>query len=148
MLPNKSTKFHSPKHLVLQRKLVPQEYSSLWYGPFVSNLSPSFDNPLPSAQLSCNSYASLFFSYFLMVAFQSVDKLLVTLVMHATKVEYPSFEPWASLFNPSGRSLVVTNTMWRSSFTHNSSATIKLLYESDNLHDSNITTLLFSTIAP
>lgn len=64
MLPNRCTKFHFPKHLVLQRKLVPQDYSSLWCGPFVSNLSPSFDNPLPSAQLSCSSYASPFFIFF------------------------------------------------------------------------------------
>jgi len=57
------------KHLVLQKKLVPQEYSSLWCGHFVSNLLASFDNPLPSTELPCSSYASFFFPYFLMVSF-------------------------------------------------------------------------------
>jgi hypothetical protein len=131
--------------LVLQRKLVPQKYSSLSCGPFDSNLSASFDIPclVPNfLVVVMQVFFFIFLNGLLLVSWQVVSNF-----GHTCNQSWTSFLwTWASFFNSSWRSLVVTNSMRRSSFTHNSCATIRLLYESNNLHDSTITTLLFQPL--
>jgi hypothetical protein len=144
---------------VAKKACLTRVYLSLWCGPFVSNLSPSLTIPCQVPDFLVVVMQVFFFIFFngcLLVNWQVVSNFgnahnqSWTSFLWTLGLLFQLFMKKPCCHRLNARIFIYSQllAMRKSSFTHNSSATIKLLYESNNLHDSNITTLLFSTIAP